>query len=261
MKVLQWLEYYVTHRMETVCPTDEDRATEMTHDSSGRRYETVPDLILLLDGDNDPAFASSVSSHGSVIAFHGTSNQNTHSILQHGLRKLSGTSKMRNGNMLGDGIYLAKDMKVALSFCAAGLAKCFYTNSSFVEDSGRFNYQTVFEAEIINLREYESVHQGDKEGTYYIVHNENHCRIRRLLLFKVKSGPLDKDRQLLTTKPPGNNMLFEVAMLILAVIVTAGSLLLAQAWLMGWDIGVRSSGSNYNGRHHNNEYANRGGRG
>ena len=52
-----------------------------------------------------------------VIAFHGTSFENLHSIIRSGLVPASGTKLQRNGKTYGDGIYLSTELPVAYSFC------------------------------------------------------------------------------------------------------------------------------------------------
>jgi len=55
-----------------------------------------------------------------ILAFHGTSAENLHSILRCGLLNMSNTQLQRNGAMFGEGVYLSTDPAVAYSFCKAG---------------------------------------------------------------------------------------------------------------------------------------------
>ena len=69
---------------------------------------------------DDWAFEEAAQKHGSVVAYHGSSVENWHSITQNGLKNHSGTRHERNGAAFGDGIYLAADLKVSQSFTGAG---------------------------------------------------------------------------------------------------------------------------------------------
>ena len=51
-----------------------------------------------------------------TVAFHGSCSDNLHSILHNGLQNLSGTRRERSGAIFGDGVYLADNLTVALSF-------------------------------------------------------------------------------------------------------------------------------------------------
>ncbi|GAX78520.1 hypothetical protein CEUSTIGMA_g5960.t1 [Chlamydomonas eustigma] len=59
----------------------------------------------------------SVPFHNSLLAFHGTSFERLHSILNTGLQPASGTRLQRNGAVHGQGIYMSTDYGVAFSFC------------------------------------------------------------------------------------------------------------------------------------------------
>ncbi|KAI7845021.1 hypothetical protein COHA_001387 [Chlorella ohadii] len=52
-----------------------------------------------------------------VLAFHGTSFENLHSILHHGLLNASGTRLERTGSAFGKGIYFSSELAVAYAFC------------------------------------------------------------------------------------------------------------------------------------------------
>ena len=54
-----------------------------------------------------------------LLAFHGTSFENMHSILHNGLLNLSGTRLERTGSAFGQGIYLSTEMSVAYAFSLA----------------------------------------------------------------------------------------------------------------------------------------------
>ena len=53
---------------------------------------------------------------GSMLLFHGTSIEAAHSIMQNGLRSMSGTAHERTGAAHGDGIYLATHPLMAMQY-------------------------------------------------------------------------------------------------------------------------------------------------
>lgn len=56
---------------------------------------------------------------GRLLAFHGSSLENLHSILHNGLLNLSGTRLERTGAAFGQGIYLSTELSVAFAFSLA----------------------------------------------------------------------------------------------------------------------------------------------
>ena len=54
--------------------------------------------------------------HCFSVCYHGTPLENAFSILQTGLRNMSGTRGMQSGAIFGDGIYLAESIDVAKQF-------------------------------------------------------------------------------------------------------------------------------------------------
>eukprot|EP00667_Euglena_gracilis_P009556 EG_transcript_9711 len=55
-----------------------------------------------------------------MIAFHGSSLENWHCIVNTGLRNFSGTSKQQTGALFGEGIYLSTLLSVAADFSRSG---------------------------------------------------------------------------------------------------------------------------------------------
>ncbi|CAB1117710.1 unnamed protein product [Ectocarpus sp. CCAP 1310/34] len=68
----------------------------------------------------DPAFDAQAELGGSEVAYHGSSPENFHSILNTGLRVMSGSRLMKNGAVFGNGIYLSGSCKAAASFAYRG---------------------------------------------------------------------------------------------------------------------------------------------
>ncbi|CAN0273186.1 unnamed protein product [Ectocarpus sp. 12 AP-2014] len=69
---------------------------------------------------SDPAFDAQAELGRSKVAYHGSSPENFHSILNTGLRVMSGSRLMKNGAVFGNGIYLSGSCKAAATFAYRG---------------------------------------------------------------------------------------------------------------------------------------------
>ncbi|CAM9469419.1 unnamed protein product [Choristocarpus tenellus] len=63
-----------------------------------------PAFVFRVDSPSDPEFDAQEKKYGSSVAYHGSSAENFHSILNRGLRIMSGSRHMKNGNAFGDGM-------------------------------------------------------------------------------------------------------------------------------------------------------------
>lgn len=79
----------------------------------GRNPGLRPHAVLQL---SPPPASLTDGSGGRLLAFHGTSMENMHSILHHGLLNASGTRLERTGYVFGKGIYFSSEPHVAFAF-------------------------------------------------------------------------------------------------------------------------------------------------
>jgi len=70
-------------------------------------------LMLSSPPDKEKVFRSLRKKYGSVYAFHGSPNENWHSIVRHGLKNASGTALQINGAAYGSGIYMSPYLSTA----------------------------------------------------------------------------------------------------------------------------------------------------
>jgi len=70
-------------------------------------------LMLSSPPDKEKVFRALRKQHGSVYAFHGSSIENWHSIVRHGLKNASGTKFQVNGAAYGSGIYMSPNLSTA----------------------------------------------------------------------------------------------------------------------------------------------------
>jgi hypothetical protein len=148
---------------------------------SGIQPSYIADVIYPCD---HPTFANGVSKYGSFTAFHGTRIDNVFSILQNGLQNLSGTKHMKQGNIFGDGIYLAQDLSVAFSFASSNV-RSIWPQSAFVSpQSHRIHVSAVLQCEVVNKEEYILSDPKKANAAYIVVTNELHVRVRKILLFR-----------------------------------------------------------------------------
>lgn len=85
---------------------------EYVHDS----YGTSSDFSFRVSLPCDPEFETWSRCQNTIRCFHGSDLCNWYSILRNGLQIRSYSDKMRNGAMLGEGVYMTTDINVALLF-------------------------------------------------------------------------------------------------------------------------------------------------
>ncbi|GLJ33121.1 hypothetical protein SUGI_0666570 [Cryptomeria japonica] len=125
------------------------------------------------------------ATEGSFFAFHGSYICNWYSIIRNGLKCLSETGHMSNGNSYGNGIYLSPDMRLAYTYCF----------SFFLSTLGKFKeYKVMALCEVFSWKKY------TKADDILVVSNDNDVVIRYLIVFNGGDGsiklaedkPLDK---------------------------------------------------------------------
>jgi len=80
--------------------------------------DSSPLLFWVASGptERERHFQELKGKHGSTFAFHGSAPGNWASILRHGLRSLSGTSRQAHGAVHGDGVYLSTQASIAAPY-------------------------------------------------------------------------------------------------------------------------------------------------
>lgn len=154
-------------------------------------YKVTPQHILEVVYSEDAAkkFEQLESVHGKIHAYHGTRVENFHSILHNGL-----LSHMNKTSLFGEGTYLSSDLVVAMNFSPSGNV---WPNSLFSSP-----VSTVALCEVINHpdvrcsapgREHVTNKTGSSEGgavpeKYYVVANNDHVRVKKILIFETSSS-------------------------------------------------------------------------
>ncbi|KAL2632129.1 hypothetical protein R1flu_016815 [Riccia fluitans] len=142
-------------------------------------------------GRGNSAFETVKNEHGSIMAFHGTTTENLHSILRCGLLNMSKTTLQRNGAMYGEGVYLSTDLSVAVTFSKMGQSwerSCFGSKVSYIllceiAKGEGVEYSTC--SRVLDLR-------NSSLGTYVVVKNIDLLRIRYVLIY---SNHVDTQQQ------------------------------------------------------------------
>ncbi|KAG6547960.1 hypothetical protein Mapa_010781 [Marchantia paleacea] len=156
------------------------------------------------------AFETIRSKHGSIMAFHGTTTENLHSILRCGLLNMSKTPLQRNGAMYGEGVYLSTDLSVALTFSKSGeswersclgskvsyVLLCEIARGEGVECSTSPIADNTASSGKLSLRTH---------GTYVVVQNSDLLRIRYVLVYSDSPRTLlESQQQRVEVKQPIN---------------------------------------------------------
>jgi hypothetical protein len=187
---LKWLIEWITKptklRLELVSSLQESLKASETP------FQLLDDTMTKLDApdyvfkvhhasDFDEKHVRLASKHGSFLAFHGTSFENAHSILHHGL--LNHTTQRA---VFGHGIYVASRLDVARAFCKPG--------SSRLRNNVRDKLDVVFACQVINHPE--SVFQEKRKHVdhnvlddaippgYFVVQDNDMIKIRYILVYR-----------------------------------------------------------------------------
>uniref|UniRef100_A0A7S4G383 Poly [ADP-ribose] polymerase n=1 Tax=Eutreptiella gymnastica TaxID=73025 RepID=A0A7S4G383_9EUGL len=78
------------------------------------------ELLHNPDSSSVQEFQALKAKYGSQTAFHGSTIENWHCIVNTGLRNFSGTDKQKTGALFGEGIYLSTMLSVATDFSRSG---------------------------------------------------------------------------------------------------------------------------------------------
>eukprot|EP00941_MAST-03F_sp_MAST-3F-sp1_P006435 g6435.t1 len=156
---------------------------------------------IVYNSDPSPSFTRLKKKYGSITAFHGTRIENCWSILAYGLKNCSGTSFQSTGAAFGDGIYLAGDINVAMTYASGkckvwGRSKVCSTSSSSSPSWIWSSIQCVFVCEVINIPSYDiDERKSLEEERYFVVNDATHCRLSMILIFKKKKNRSDELRR------------------------------------------------------------------
>ncbi len=120
--------------------------------------------------ESNPEFYKEENINNIQYLFHGSNSKNWFSILFNGLKNYSGTSKMRNGNSYGNGIYLSNSIELSSGYSSNYLV----TNK---DKEYNKDYIKLFFAvfEVIDSKSFK------KGRNVYVVNNEQYVRISHLI--------------------------------------------------------------------------------
>eukprot|EP00752_Nemacystus_decipiens_P011404 g10128.t1 len=180
----------------------------------GAQLGDVPSYVFRVLLPSDPAFDAEAARGGSKVAFHGSSPENFHSILNTGLRVMSGSRLMKNGAAFGEGIYLSGSRNAAATFACRGdgSGTTVWPRSVFRDSSGptaragvgvgastkgeappheKFRYRLVAQCRVLKGEGVKEIEGWGDEASYFVVSDQSRVRVEALLLFH-ESQPGDK---------------------------------------------------------------------
>lgn len=206
LKLLQWLlrlRYDVQLVADPLLelPRDLLRKFYLERGKIGTGMAQMPDYILKIQesemrqGGGVSMFEEHKLHFGSILAFHGTSAENLHSILRCGLLILSNSTLQRNGAIFGEGIYLSTDPAVAIGFCKPGKG---WIHSHFGERAKYLLLCEVAKGDKVLYSDSSNpkVHKTKPDqnlGTYIVVQN---CELVKLRYVFVYVEPCNGDAHL-----------------------------------------------------------------
>eukprot|EP00904_Undaria_pinnatifida_P006156 jgi/Undpi1/2670/HiC_scaffold_13.g06048.m1 len=159
---------------------------------------SVPSYVFDVVLPSDPAFDAEARLGGYTIAYHGSSPENFHSILNTGLRVMSGSRLMKNGAAFGNGVYLSGSRKAAAAFACRGdgTGTTVWPKSAFgaggtesfmasLSSGGRkkFGYRVVAKCRVLKGDGVKEIEGWGEEETYFVVSDTSRVRVESLLLF------------------------------------------------------------------------------
>eukprot|EP01018_Ginkgo_biloba_P036000 Gb_24116 [translate_table: standard] len=152
-----------------------------------------PDYVLRIQkvaaktGEDRPTkFEMAKADSGSIIAFHGTSAENLHSIMRCGLLNLSNTTLQRNGAIFGEGIYLSTDIRVALSFSKSKEGwehSCLGERLKYLLVCEIARGEKVLHIEKSGQKASSSNSPGGERGSYIVVQNSDLVKVRYIFVY------------------------------------------------------------------------------
>ncbi|CAM9093483.1 unnamed protein product [Scytosiphon promiscuus] len=170
---------------------------------------TVPSYVFDAILPDDPAFYAEAKLCGSTIAYHGSSPENFHSIINTGLRVMSGTRRMKNGAAFGEGIYLSGSQNAAATFACRGdgsgttvWPRSVFGDADGVADAAaasgagfrgiasstsprhkKFRHRLVAKCRVLKGDGVKEIEGWGDEASYFVVSDESRVRVEELLLF------------------------------------------------------------------------------
>lgn len=84
--------------------------------------DSIKQFKIRYPAEKEAAFQARLEKEGQCYLFHGSREENWHSILRNGLRNCSGTALQRNGAAYGQGIYLSSNYGTSLQYSAGNLS-------------------------------------------------------------------------------------------------------------------------------------------
>uniref|UniRef100_A0A7S1HZD6 Poly [ADP-ribose] polymerase n=1 Tax=Eutreptiella gymnastica TaxID=73025 RepID=A0A7S1HZD6_9EUGL len=135
-------------------------------------------------------FSALKAQYGAQTAFHGSTIENWHCIVNTGLRNFSGTEKQKTGALFGEGIYLSTMLSVAADFSRSGEG---WSNSTILGRRIRVVglCEVVKHPELVNRKESDSTQRGASLASVpnaYIVAQSSACvKVKYLLIYTEKA--------------------------------------------------------------------------
>mmetsp|Transcript_39650 Transcript_39650/g.64307 ORF Transcript_39650/g.64307 Transcript_39650/m.64307 type:complete len:437 (+) Transcript_39650:57-1367(+) len=157
----------------------------------GTKLDCIRSISLEIQGTHLPSEDSQPVEV--LVGYHGTAGENVHSILQNGLRTMSGTRLMKHGKAFGDGVYLSTDRGVAEMFASQFPPRSFWLNSVFKSPSvTKVSCAFTFEAQVKLGDTVTKVGGDDAKESYLVVEEPMAISISKL---HVQFTPAKKSRE------------------------------------------------------------------
>ena len=138
--------------------------------------DSIQFLTLTASPEKEATFQSLKQRYGSIFLFHGSDFDRWYSIFHNGLINASGTSMMKTGAALGEGIYFAPEASVSFGYCRP----C----------SNRYSASHIRDLNIIALCEVAKVNQLKNFDWAYTLTNESACIVRFLIVGRPFNGTI-----------------------------------------------------------------------
>ncbi|OAE31484.1 hypothetical protein AXG93_1670s1020 [Marchantia polymorpha subsp. ruderalis] len=246
LMLLNWILRYRYNLQHVEDPNEEFRSFLFPKSPWGNIRDSIlnPSFVLKVQEVDEgkrgtTAFEAIRTKHGSIMAFHGTTAENLHSILRcgrplrvsysvsllhavpsnfslsvenpcSGLLNMSKTPLQRNGAMFGEGVYLSTDLSVALTFSKSGESwerSCLGSKVSYVLlcEIARGEGVECSTSPIADNTASNGKLSLRTHGTYVVVQNSDLLRIRYVLVYSDSPRTLlESQQQRVEVKQPIN---------------------------------------------------------
>ncbi|BBN10927.1 poly [ADP-ribose] polymerase 16 [Marchantia polymorpha subsp. ruderalis] len=217
LMLLNWILRYRYNLQHVEDPNEEFRSFLFPKSPWGNIRDSIlnPSFVLKVQEVDEgkrgtTAFEAIRTKHGSIMAFHGTTAENLHSILRCGLLNMSKTPLQRNGAMFGEGVYLSTDLSVALTFSKSGESwerSCLGSKVSYVLlcEIARGEGVECSTSPIADNTASNGKLSLRTHGTYVVVQNSDLLRIRYVLVYSDSPRTLlESQQQRVEVKQPIN---------------------------------------------------------